>query len=192
MPKNYAYRMDHDTGFAPNVTGGTCTLCGCTPNTVEKWAQPEAWIIGVGGNGTGKPGRLIYMMHVQTTTPLSRFRTTYARKSQYLHDLPATAKVLFSEEFYYLGSKALELPQHLQGIIPRGRAPKCVSSADVVNVLDFVGRSGIRAGVTGEPNNPPPIECPKTPCPPNRPPQPPGRSRCPPVLCRSEKQTGGR
>ena len=39
MPKNYVYRLDHDTGFAPNIDYGICTLSGCKKATVEKWAE---------------------------------------------------------------------------------------------------------------------------------------------------------
>lgn len=31
IPKNYAYRIDRDTGFAPNIEDGICTLSGCKP-----------------------------------------------------------------------------------------------------------------------------------------------------------------
>ena len=59
MPKHYIYRIDHDEGFAPNVDFGVCTLCGCKKTSVEKWAQEGSWVVGVGGNNTGKPNKLI-------------------------------------------------------------------------------------------------------------------------------------
>src|SRR5687767_10916373 len=64
MAKHYVYRMDHDTGFAPRVSKGTCTLCGCKTTTVEAWANPGSWIIGIGGKGTGRPDALIYALKV--------------------------------------------------------------------------------------------------------------------------------
>ncbi len=39
MPKNYVYRLDHDTRFAPNIDYEICTLSGCKKTTVEKWAE---------------------------------------------------------------------------------------------------------------------------------------------------------
>jgi hypothetical protein len=50
--KNYVYRMDHDTGFAPNTERGICALSGCKETTIEKWAGPGSWVIGIGGNNT--------------------------------------------------------------------------------------------------------------------------------------------
>jgi hypothetical protein len=70
MPNHYAYRLDHDTGFAPHIVNGICTLCGCKTTTIEQWAQPVSWIVGIGGNGTGKPNRLIYAMRVEATPSL--------------------------------------------------------------------------------------------------------------------------
>ena len=70
MAKNYVYRMHHDTGFAPNVEGRICSLCGCKVTTIEKWAREGSWIIGIGGDQTTKSDMLIYMMAVEE--PLSR------------------------------------------------------------------------------------------------------------------------
>lgn len=36
MTKNYVYRMDHDTGFAPNTSLGICSLTGCKNRKSEK------------------------------------------------------------------------------------------------------------------------------------------------------------
>jgi hypothetical protein len=62
MPKNYVYRMTHDTGFAPNLKYGICTLSGCKKNTIEVDAKRGSWVIGIGGNNTSKPNKLIYAM----------------------------------------------------------------------------------------------------------------------------------
>ena len=55
MPKHYVYRLDHDTGFAPNIEYRICTLSGCKKTTIERWAERGSWVIGIGGNNTGKP-----------------------------------------------------------------------------------------------------------------------------------------
>jgi hypothetical protein len=54
MGKNYVYRMDHDTGFAPHTEGELCFLSGCKKTTVELWARENSWVIGIGGKGTEK------------------------------------------------------------------------------------------------------------------------------------------
>jgi hypothetical protein len=57
------YVVASDTGLAPNVTGGSCTLAVCKPQ-IRKHAKPESdWIIGM---STSKHGanRLIYASSV--------------------------------------------------------------------------------------------------------------------------------
>src|SRR5437588_13064727 len=74
-PKHYSYRVDHDLGFAPHISGRVCTVCGCKSTTVEKWATAGSWVIGIGGRGTGKPNKLIYAMQVTATPSYQELRT---------------------------------------------------------------------------------------------------------------------
>src|SRR5438876_951546 len=76
MAKHYSYRVDHDTGFAPHVEGGLCMLCGCKKRTVERWAKAGSWVVGIGGNNTGKPDSLIYAMKVDEILTCSEFKKT--------------------------------------------------------------------------------------------------------------------
>lgn len=115
MHKNYVYRMDHDTGFAPNIQDNICTLSGCKKDTIEKWASQGSWIIGIGGKRTGKPDKLIYVMIVDERLSHSDFISKYPDRSQYLKG-KQTNSVLVSREFYYFGDKAIELPQELENI----------------------------------------------------------------------------
>jgi hypothetical protein len=102
MPKHYIYRLDHDLGFAPNVDFGICTLCGCKTHSIEAWAKPDSWVIGIGGNGTGRPSKLIYAMQVEQVLPFAEFKARYRQKSGYLKGKPIdpAANVLFSRQFY--------------------------------------------------------------------------------------------
>jgi hypothetical protein len=95
---HYVYRMDHDTGFAPHVQGRLCILCGCKTKTVELWAQPGSWVIGVGGNGTGKPNRLIYAMKVESISTVDQLRNFSKDMVRYLdhHGIDNHARVLVS------------------------------------------------------------------------------------------------
>ncbi len=79
ISKNYVYRIDHDTGFAPNVKYGICTLSGCKKTTIEQWAQKGSWVIGIGGNNTGKSDKLIYAMEVEENLLYSQFSTDFRR-----------------------------------------------------------------------------------------------------------------
>jgi Nucleotide modification associated domain 2 len=73
VPKNYVYRIDHDTGFAPHIAYGLCTLCGCKA-TIERNAQDGSWVIGIGRNNTGKRNLLIYAMESKGICPMSDSR----------------------------------------------------------------------------------------------------------------------
>ena len=65
VAKHYVYRMDWDTGFAPNTKYGICSLSGCKKNSIERWAEQGSWVIGIGGNNTGKSDKLIFAMEVE-------------------------------------------------------------------------------------------------------------------------------
>src|SRR5919198_2204296 len=97
MAKHYLYRMDHDTGFAPHVSPKICTPCGCKTTTAEAWAEPGSWVIGIGGNGTGKPNALIYALRVHANPTLAEFRHASPRHAAYLRGAGAAASAGVSE-----------------------------------------------------------------------------------------------
>ena len=45
MPHIYSYVVAHDTGAAPNVDGGICTIAICKP-AIRRNAQEGDWIVG--------------------------------------------------------------------------------------------------------------------------------------------------
>ncbi len=153
-PEHYIYRIDHDEGFAPNPDHGSCTLCGCKVNTIEAWAQPGSWVIGVGGNGTGKPNKLIYAMKVEHVLSRAEFKAKYRKKGKYLNKTKkAAANVLFSRKFYYFGDNAIDLPKKLRHILIRGRGCKCVPAEAIVKLSPYLS-SRYSYGKKGRPNNP--------------------------------------
>lgn len=156
IPKHYIYRVDHDRGFAPNVDHGICTLCGCKISSIESWAQQGSWVIGIGGNGTGKPNKLIYTMEVEQVLPYANFRARYRRKSTYLRGkrVSPAANVLLSRKFYYFGDRAVDLPKELQHIVIHGRGCKLVLDEDIARLSKYL-RRGYTYGKYGRPNNPP-------------------------------------
>lgn len=151
MPRHYAYTLDHDKGFAPNVDYGICSLSGCNP-TVEKGAEKGSWVIGIGGNRTHKPSKLIYAMKVERNLSDCEFRKRYPVKSKYLSPKEA-ACVLVSKKFYYFGNQAIDLPKHLQHLIYRGRNCKRVSNEDA-DKLELYLAERYNFGKLGNPNNP--------------------------------------
>ena len=71
-------------GFAPHADKELCFLSGCMKTTVEKWAKDGSWVIGIGGNNTGKPDKLIYVMEVKHTLPFKEFKVKYPSRGDYL------------------------------------------------------------------------------------------------------------
>ena len=154
MAKNYAYRMDHDTGFAPNLDFGLCTLSGCKTNTVERWAEKGSWVIGIGGRGTNQSDRLIYAMNVEENLTYPAFATRYPRKSQYLRE-KSVKSVLVSRRYFYFGDSAIDLPTELRHLIIERQGCIRVSDTDVSQLEKYL-LSNFGYGVHGKPNNPNP------------------------------------
>lgn len=152
VAKHYVYRMDYDTGFAPNISHGICTLSGCKEGTIEEWAQEGSWVVGIGGNNTGKPDMLIYAMEVEKNVSCSDFRKDFPAKSKYLSQKKAGNRVLVSKRFYYLGDSALALPPRLRNLVIDRHGCRCVEDDDIKELSQILeGRFGI--GVHGKPNN---------------------------------------
>jgi len=156
MPKNYIYRMDHDTGFAPHADKDLCFLSGCKKTTVEKWAKDGSWVIGVGGNKTGVADKIIYVMEVKHTLPYKEFKAKYPSRGDYLEHKKAGPNVLVSSHYVYFGDQAIELPKELKGIIQKTQGCKCVSDEDI-NTLEKHLNDMNTWGKIGKPNNPKPL-----------------------------------
>ena len=61
----YTYILTHDSGFAPNVSQGYCTLATCKPK-IRMNANVGDWIIGTGSLSRGdNEERLLYAMRVE-------------------------------------------------------------------------------------------------------------------------------
>lgn len=154
MPKNYIYRIDHDTSFAPNIKYGICTLCGCKKTTIEKWAKKGSWVIGIGGNDTGKSNKVIYAMEVEATSSYSQFKKEYPSKSKYLKGkCKLKAPVLISRKFYYFGENAFCVPNNLKHIIIHRQGCKCVSDEDIAKLKKHILSKYPGYGIHGSPNN---------------------------------------
>ncbi len=153
MPRHYIYRIDHDTGYAPRLAGRICFLCGCKNTTVEQWAEKGSWVIGLGGNGTGKPGALIYAMEVDSTPTFEEFSRQYPAETRYLHKWGTTpeAPVLLSRHFYYFGQDAPKLPTALGHLAIRSQGCKRVKDDDILKLQRFLAR---HYRGPGRPNNP--------------------------------------
>jgi len=156
MAKHYAYRVDHDLGFAPHVWRNVATVCGCKISTVERWATAGSWVVGIGGNGTGQANRLIYAMRVTETPTYAEFHSAHPANAAYLasHYIQPNAPVLVSRgQFYYFGNRAPAIPAELSNIIQRTQGCKRLTDAQVSGLRSFLGN--VRFGKHGVPNNRP-------------------------------------
>ena len=160
MPPHYSYRVDHDLGFAPHIARGLCTVCGCKATTIERWAKVGSWVVGIGGEGTGKPDSLIYAMKVEATPSYRQFKKANPRGASYLsgQGIPLDAPVLVSRQFFYFGHNAPPLPQQLSKIIHPTQGCKGLSDHDIA-LLEQLVLNKFSPGVRGKPNNGLPSQC---------------------------------
>jgi hypothetical protein len=73
--KIYSYVVKKDTGVAPNVDGGICTLALCKP-VIRRCAQDADWVVGLWPvSKRSKSDRLCitYAMEVGQILPLARY-----------------------------------------------------------------------------------------------------------------------
>ena len=104
MKRLLIYVMKADTGKAPKIEGGSCSLSGCMRRTIEKNAKEGDWIIGIGGktlcDKTGEKGKfykkIVYAMKVEKN-PRSNPSST---------------------RFYFFGDNAKVLPKNLSSLTP--------------------------------------------------------------------------
>ncbi len=67
-----AYIVEHDIGFAPNPFFGVCTVACCKP-VIRRVAEIGDWLVGIGSEGDGVRGKLVYAMEVQDRKTLEEY-----------------------------------------------------------------------------------------------------------------------
>ncbi len=173
--KLYSYVMVSDTGFAPNPFDGFCTLACCKPN-IRRTASVDDWIVGTGSNGTVGNDKLIYAMKVTEKTDFDiyyhdkRFHNRldniyFKNKDNWIqkenpfhhekdmdHDLSGKY-VLISDDFFYFGKDAIEIPEKFWEIIKKGPGHKCNFSVILVNEFIEWLEENYACGKQGEPYN---------------------------------------
>ncbi|WP_248895378.1 hypothetical protein [Haloplanus halobius] len=69
----YSYVLTHDSGFAPNVSHGYCTLATCKPK-IRMNANVGDWVIGTGSlTRDDNEERLLYAMRVEEVLPYDEY-----------------------------------------------------------------------------------------------------------------------
>jgi hypothetical protein len=169
MKKLFSYVVDHDHGFAPNPSGGFCTLCKCKygskghKNIVEL-AEVGDWLVGTGGvkkRVSAGHGKIIYAMRVDETLTLA----DYYKDRRFMGRIDAkpdkvTLKwhyALVSRHFFYFGKNAIDIPKKYLDYPLEKRGPGFRSkSFDEEFIEDFIGwlDATYRSGVHGPPCDP--------------------------------------
>ncbi len=168
MPKLFSYVVDHDHGFAPNPSGGLCTLAKCKYRTkkrnIVELTQEGDWIAGTGGADLRKSAghrKLIYAMRVDQKIPLSEYCQAYqGKRVDAEHVVSEEGRVaLLSQHYFYFGRNAIdisEIPQdHLDHNFEK-RGPGHRSEFSEEFIWDFVSwlEATFTKGVHGVPCKP--------------------------------------
>jgi Nucleotide modification associated domain 2 len=119
--KLFSYIVDHDTGYAPNPSGGFCTLVCCKFSKHPKWknivelADRGDWIVGLGGRSKKSSGHgtIVYAMRITDKISLEE----YCKSARFRNRDDASSspkqkwrQALISKDFYYFGCNAKSLP----------------------------------------------------------------------------------
>jgi hypothetical protein len=166
----FSYVVDHDNGREPNPYFDICTLCRCKysrkaeesngrkgqKNIVES-AKAGDWIIGTGGSSKRSVGhgKLIYAMQVDEKITREKFYED-KRFAKKMPERPSNdfqrhqQFALVSMHFYYFGSNAIEIPEHLRGLEKKGPGFRYVNSEDFLPFLEWL-RKKHKPGKHGEP-----------------------------------------
>ena len=137
MPRIYSYVVAHDTGAAPNVEGGYCTLAICKP-VIRRGANPGDWVVGLWP--VPNRYRVTFFLQIADAIPIGdywnddRFQHKKPGRSKtpdniYRHTLDGPVwvpnrihpissaahdlggrRVLFGDRFWYFGANPVELP----------------------------------------------------------------------------------
>jgi hypothetical protein len=182
MLKMYSYIVKNDTGFAPNVYGGICTLACCKPQ-IRSTARIGNWIMGTTPVRL-QSGRLIYAMKVGRglnfetyfNLPEYEFKKPSSENpmgdniyrlglSGKLEQMPNNAhcetdlnhdtgvnRVLIADEFYYFGKEAPIIPEQFKTLIQTTQGHKIIEDESVENFVLWL-RKQYTQGIHGQPND---------------------------------------
>jgi len=118
----YTYILAHDSGFAPNVSHGYCSLATCKPK-IRMNANVGDWVIGTGSLSRGdKEDRLLYAMRVEEVLTYDEYfeREDFEYKKPKDSDLHDPQ----GDNIYYtgkpLGGKRIESSDTYRATMPDG------------------------------------------------------------------------
>ena len=145
--KLYSYTMTVDDGFAPNPTGGICTLAYCMVR-MRPTVQAGDYVVGLAGKeyrqlvGAEFPAYpVIYAMRVTEVIGFRKFERDERYRGhfsprQFVRDQVRTDRVLVSSDYIYWGGDGPLLPENLSDLIkPKGPGHKCNFPPEVIQTF---------------------------------------------------------
>ncbi|NQT03441.1 MAG: hypothetical protein HQ580_15550 [Planctomycetes bacterium] len=165
MARLFSYVVAEDKGFAPNPTGGYCTLANCKcrceggrwRNVVEL-AEEGDWIVGTGGADKRKSsghGTLIYAMRVEESLTLEkyykdkRFKGRLGNCCNQSHRIDTCA--LISKHYWYFGREAFRIPKEYLLLEKKGPGFKNKFKEEFIQGFTKYLESKYPQGVHGKP-----------------------------------------
>lgn len=148
----FSYVLRWNTGFAPNITGGYCTLV-CSKPKIRKKARIGDWVIGTLSKSSG-PDKLVYVMRVNEALSFDEYfrdkrfenkkptldpkgdNIYYKENERYIQlkndnhpkkhlQLDTSVdRVLISSLFWYFGNKSPKIPNEFRSLMKSGSEHK--------------------------------------------------------------------
>jgi len=147
----YSYIIQHDTGGAPNADDGILSLAICKPG-IRKGAVVGDYLVGISGCNLklhSNIKQIIFIAKITEIMLMKDYAIQYPKRqdsiySEELELLPNKfhnccnvesdlkgINVLLSDDFIYFGTKHIDVPTELTGIIPGRQYKKNASYMDI-------------------------------------------------------------
>lgn len=167
MTKLFSYVVDHDLGYAPNPSGGFCSLAKCKygkkKRNIVEIAEEGDWVVGTGGANlktSAGHGKLIYAMRVDEKIPLTEYcRANKDRCDSEREGNEKDRYSLISSHFFYFGRNAIDISEipttHLDHPFEKsGPAFRCdFSEAFIEQFANWI-KTKFKVGIHGPPCQP--------------------------------------
>ena len=178
----FSYVLASDTGFAPNVTDGYCTLACCKPK-IRSTARVGDWVIGTLPKSLGGD-KLGYIMRINESLSFDEYfnddrfknkkpsvdhpdgdniyckkegefvqiENNHHAKEDLKHDTKVD-RVLISSLFWYFGNKVPEIPPKFYSLIKTGPGHKRIKDRSLIREFVSWVSSKYRLGKLGNPRD---------------------------------------
>jgi len=174
VPNLYKYVITHDTGKAPCIDNNLLTLCICKPK-IRKTAKVGDWVLATASKQKiSREPRIVYAAKITKKITMEQYALenevrqdkiysfdglSLRHNGSSTHSEPYDQKTdiggvfcLVSNEFWYFGNMAIELPKELSFLYHFGRGHSKIRDQLLLEVTEKYF-SGIEPGILGKPNH---------------------------------------